>query len=95
MEDIETMEAHVGKMEKKFQQWGAKFDEIISRTQDVGMDARGDWHDRIDELKVKRAEAQLKFDELKAAGSEKWVSFRAGLERAWNEFETAVKKLTK
>ena len=48
-----------------------------------------------DELKVKRAEAQLKFDELKAAGSDKWVSFRAGVERAWNEFETAVKKLTK
>ena len=36
---------------------------------------------------------QSRFDELKAAGSDKMATFKDGMESAWNEVEVAFQKL--
>ena len=94
MEPFQAIDVRLGRLEKKFQHWGAKLDEIIARAEGRGTDLGEDWHDRIDELKAKRAAVELKFDESKASGSETWVSFKADVESAWNELELALKKLS-
>jgi hypothetical protein len=38
-------------------------------------------------------DAQKKLDEAKAAGSERWDSFKHGLEHTWQDLEGAFKKL--
>lgn len=90
---METMEAHVGKMETKLKRWGAKLDKLVAKAEEAGTDAKNDHRKRIDDLKAKHQMAQAKLDELKTAGSEKWETFKAGVESAWNDLETAFKKL--
>jgi peptidoglycan hydrolase CwlO-like protein len=90
---METREAHVGKMETQLKQLGAKLDELVAKAGEAGTEAKSDYRKRIDDLKSKHQTAQSKLDELKVAGSEKWETFKTGVESAWNELEDAFKKL--
>ena len=52
------------------------------------------------EKHVGKMETQLrqwgaKLDEMKAADTEKWETFKTGVESAWNELEVAFKNLAK
>jgi len=91
--ETETIETNVGKMETQLKQWGAKLDELMAKAKESGAEVKVDYHQSIDELKAKHQAAQSKFDELRAAGSEKWETFKIGIEGAWNELEVAFKKL--
>ena len=44
-------------------------------------------------LKAKQKRAQANFDEFKAAGGDKWDTFKAGVESAYNDLEGAFKKM--
>jgi hypothetical protein len=90
---METRGAHVGRMETQLQQWGAKLDEFVAKADEAGAEAKIDYRKGIDDLKAKHRGAQGKLDELKAAGSEKWETLKAGVESAWNELDVAFKKL--
>jgi ribosome-associated translation inhibitor RaiA len=89
----DSVEENVGKMETQLKKWGAKLDELIAKADEASTEAKVDYHKRVDELKAKHQAATAKLDELKAAGSEKWDSFKTGIESAWSELETAFKKL--
>ena len=91
---METMEAHVGKLEERLSKWGAKLDELAARDEVAGAEAKAARHKHIDALKAKRLAAQATLDELKAAGSGKWETFRAGVESAWTDLEIAIKTAT-
>jgi len=90
---METMEAHVGKMESQLKQLGAKLDAIVAKAEGFGAEAKAEHGRRIDDLKAKQKVARAKLDELKAAGSEKWETFKTGVETSWTELEAAFKKL--
>jgi hypothetical protein len=92
---MKKMEAHIGKMETQLKQWGAKLDELVAKAERAGTEAKIDYRKRIDDLKSKHKAAQSKLDELRAGGSEKWETLKAGVESAWNELEVAFKKMTK
>jgi hypothetical protein len=87
---METTEANVGKMETQLKQWGAKLDELVAK---ANTEAKADYHQLIDDLKAKYQIVQSRFDELKAAGSDKMATFKDGMESAWNAVEVAFKKL--
>ncbi|MBN1606491.1 MAG: hypothetical protein JW940_07645 [Polyangiaceae bacterium] len=91
---METREAHVGKMEAQLKQWRAKLDELAAKAEEVGADARLDYGKRIDDLRAKHQAAHARLQELKTAGSTRWEAFKARAESAWNELESALKKLT-
>lgn len=88
-----SVEDNVGRMETQLKQWGAKLDELIAKADEAGTAAKIDYRKRIDDLKAKHLAATAKLDELKVAGSEKWETFKSGIESAWGELETAFKKL--
>jgi len=90
---METMAAHVGKMETRLKEWGAQLDELVAKGHEASAEAKIDYRKRIDDLKAKHQAAQAKLEELKTAGSEKWETFKAGVESAWNELEVAFKKM--
>ena len=91
---MEKLETHVGKMETQLGQWGAKLDELVAKAEEAGTEAKSDYRKHIDDLKAKHQVAQAKLDELRAAGSEEWETFKVGVESACNELEAAFKKLT-
>ena len=90
---VGPMEANVDKMEMQLKLWATQIDDLAARAEKTGAQAKIECHQSIDDLKAKRAVAQAKVDEFKVAGSEKWERFKAGIERAWSDLETAFNEL--
>jgi hypothetical protein len=86
-------EANVDKMEAQLKLWIAQIDSLAAKADMAGAKAGIDYRLSLDDLKVKRAVAQSKVDEFKAAGIEKWEEFRAGIECAWSDLESAFQEL--
>ena len=92
---MQIAEENAGKMEAQLRNWGVKIDKAIARAAAAGTEVRIDYRKGVEDLKAKYQVAQSKFDECKAAGSSKWGIFKTGLEAAWDDLETAFKKLGK
>lgn len=90
---MKTTEANVGQMETQLKQWGAKLDDLAAKATNAGAKAKTNERRLVAELKAKQELAQAKLEELKAAGADKWETFRAGVESVYNELEGAFKKL--
>ncbi len=86
-------EARVGKLETELKQWGAKLDELVAKSEKADAAAKAEYHKGLDDLRAKYQVAQARLAEVRAAGSEKWETFKEGLESAWSELEGAFKKL--
>jgi len=91
---MENKETHVGKMEKRIQNWGAKLDEFVAKGDGVGASAKDDYRKYIDDVKSQYKVVRTMLDELKATGGEDWWFLKNGVESAWNELEVAYKKMT-
>jgi phage shock protein A len=83
----------MGKLEERLRHWGAKLDEVVSKVDEVDSEAKVELRKRIDEFRAKHQAAQAKLAEYKAAGSEKWDDFKAGIESSWSELEDAFREL--
>jgi hypothetical protein len=90
---METVEAHVGKMEAELKQWGERLEKLLAMADVAGTAAKTDRRKRLEDLSEKYLIAETKFAELKAAGSAKWDTYRDGVETAWSDLEKAFTKL--
>jgi peptidoglycan hydrolase CwlO-like protein len=90
---MEKTQDNVGKLETQLKQWAAKLDEFVAKADKAGTTARIDNRRRIDDLKAKVEAAQVKLDEVKAGGREKWDALKTGVESTWNELEVACRRL--
>ena len=91
---METVEAHVGKLEAELKQWGLRLDNLLTMADVAGTRPKSDYRKLLEDVSEKYLLAETKFAELKAAGSAKWDSYRDGVETAWSELEKAFAKLT-
>jgi len=79
---METVEAHVEKMEAELKQWGARLDKLMTQAHATSADVKIDYRKRLDDLRQKYVAAEKRFAELKAAGSGKWEIFQNSVETA-------------
>lgn len=83
----------VGEMETQLKQWGTKLDELAAVAEKAGAEAKLAHHKRIDDLRPKYQMAQMKLNELRAAGIENGVAIQASIDSAWKELEVAFRNL--
>jgi len=87
------MEANVDKMEAQLKLWARQIDVLAARPGKTGAKVRIEYLQNIDELKLRRAVAQVKVDEFKAAGIGKWEKLKGGIELAWSDLEAAFRDM--
>lgn len=91
---MQQVEEHVGKLEAQLAQWGAKLDELLADADLADAEAKIDYRRRVDALKSKYDVAHARLAEFKAAGSDKWETFKTGVEIAWKDLEAAFQELS-
>ncbi len=84
----------ITRLEDQLELWGARLKEAIAKGEVAGQEAKIGSRKQTDELKAKIDAAQAKLQALKAAGSDKWDTFKADIDSSWKELEDAFKKLT-
>ena len=86
---METAGQHVGKIETRLRQLGAKLDRLVAKADEAGSEAKIDYRRSIDRIKDKHAVVQSKLNEYKAANGQKWDNFKGGVEIAWHDLSDA------
>lgn len=81
------------KLEGQLDVWGAKLDELLAKAEVAGKETKVDARKHLDEAKAKLEVARAKFAEAKAAGEDKWSTFKTSVESSYKELEGAFHKL--
>jgi chromosome segregation ATPase len=89
-----SMEMKVDKLEAQLKQWGEKLEDLEAQAKEAGSEAKGDFHQRIVDLKAKYEIAQKKLAEFKTMSRGKWNNFKADLETLWKDIEVTFRGLT-
>ena len=92
---METVEAHVGKMQAELERWGARLDDLVAKADAAGTGAKIDYRARLEDAMASYDIAKARFAELKASGNDKWETLRGGIEAAWSDLEDNLKKLAR
>jgi hypothetical protein len=90
---METVESPVRNREAELKQWSSRLDKLLEKGDAAGTVPRLDYRERLEDLKGKYDAAEAKLAELKAAGSDKWETFKDGIENAWSELATAFTRV--
>jgi hypothetical protein len=85
----------VSKLESQLELWGAKLKVLAAKTEVAGQEAKIDSRKRVDELQAKLAVTQAKLQAARAAGADKWDTFKRDVESSWKELEGAFEKLAR
>jgi hypothetical protein len=95
--DMGTIESNlnktVSKLEGQLELWSLQLKELVAKGEVAGQRAKIGSRKHLDELKTKLDVARSKLAEAKAAGDEKWDSFKQVVESSWKELEGAFKQL--
>ena len=84
---------NISKLEAQLARWHARLDEMGTKATVAGEQAKADYRRQLDEVKKRIEAAQVKLEQAKEVGSEKWDILRQGVEDTWKEIERALKKL--
>jgi chromosome segregation ATPase len=88
-----TKEAYRKKLEAQLRQWDAKLDLWSASAQKATADARIRYENELEALKVKRAAAHRKLEELGQRSEDAWEDMRDAMEKAWDEMGKAMEKV--
>jgi hypothetical protein len=95
----EATAAQVRNMEARLKRWGSSFDAFLDEAEEAGTAATGDYRTRVGDLEEKYQAAQRKMEAfkgeaLKVPATSAAEGLRVGVERAWNELEAGLTRLT-
>jgi predicted nucleic acid-binding Zn-ribbon protein len=87
---MNSRDEYVRKMQAKLEEWNAEIDTLTAKAGKVTADARNEYSEQIESLKVKQAAARQKIEELQHAGENAWGDLKSGMELAWNAMGEAI-----
>lgn len=87
---MSAKDEYVRKMHAKLEEWSADIDSLTTKANEVSEDVRRDFHDQIAALKVKRAAAEQKIEELQKVGDSAWEDLKAGIDLAWTAIGESI-----
>jgi chromosome segregation ATPase len=78
------------KLEAQLKEWAATIDLLKAKADKAEAEAKIEYHEELDELRLKWAAAQQSLRELKAAGDKAWDEVEASLRKAWAELKKGL-----
>lgn len=88
----ETRDAYVSKLKTQIDQWNSKLDKLEAEGKRLRAEARAEYESRVNRLRSRRDELKKRLTELQEAGENRWQALRAAVDRAREEFRTALEE---
>lgn len=81
-------------VEKQLNEWKAYADKLKKHSAEVGAQARGQFDQQLEHIRIKQAEVSEHFTKLKDASEQTWTQWKGQLDKAWDEMRKASDRLT-
>jgi len=82
-------EQYIEKAKAKLDQWNAEIDRVQAKAKAAEADAKIEYQKQLEEMRVKRDEAEARLKELRDASDDAWTDMKAGFDRAWDSLSSA------
>jgi uncharacterized protein YhaN len=87
-------ESYQQKLQAQLDEWGAEIDKLKAKADKAEADAKLEYYEQIEDMRVKQETAKDKLAELTAASDDAWEDLKAGVEGAWLALGDAVGNAT-
>jgi hypothetical protein len=89
MEDRKVL---IDKLAAQLKQWDAEIQKLEAKVNKVDANVRANYRQKLDDLRTKKEEANLKLQEIKDSGEEAWEELKVGFETSWKSINDAINK---
>ena len=87
-----SKEAYQKRLQAQLEEWDARLDVFAAKARNATAEARINYENELEVLKVKRAAAHEKLQELGKRGETAWAEMKDGVEKAWDDMGKAIEK---
>ncbi|HXV22316.1 MAG TPA: coiled coil domain-containing protein [Desulfuromonadales bacterium] len=87
---MSSRDEYVRKLQEKLAEWNAEIDTLVAKAGEVKADAKNEYAEQIESLKLKQATAREKIEELQLSGEGAWKDLKSGIELAWTAMGEAI-----
>jgi ABC-type phosphate transport system auxiliary subunit len=88
---MENRKEYIDKMAARLKEWDSKIQKLEEKAETVKADVKASYNQQINELRLKKEEAQIKLEKIQDAGEDAWEELKEGAEKSWKTFEDSVK----
>ncbi|MBK7711460.1 MAG: hypothetical protein IPN67_15775 [Bacteroidales bacterium] len=88
---MENRKDYIDKMAARLKEWDTEIQKFEAKAETAKADVKASYNQQINELRLKKEEAQLKLKKIQDAGEDAWEELKDGAEKSWDIFEDAVK----
>jgi archaellum component FlaC len=87
---MDNRKEYIRKMQAKLEEWDLEIDMLTARAGKVSTDIKNEYHEQIEALKSKQADAREKIEELQCAGEHAWGDLKSGIELSLTAMGEAI-----
>jgi methyl-accepting chemotaxis protein len=87
---MKTKDAYVEKLAAELNEWSAQIDLLAAKAENAKADAKLQYAQELEELRVKQREASEKMKELEEASDEAWENMKETADKVWEDLKTGI-----
>ena len=88
---MENRKDYIDRMAVRLKEWDTELQKLEAKAETAKTDVKASYNQKINELRLKKEEAQLKLKKIQDAGEDAWEELQEGAEKSWKIFEDSVK----
>jgi hypothetical protein len=88
---MENRKDYIDRMAARLREWDTELQKLEAKAETAKTDVKASYNQKINELRLKKEEAQLKLKKIQDAGEDAWEELQEGAEKSWKIFEDSVK----
>jgi hypothetical protein len=88
---MENRKDYIDRMAARLREWDTDLQKLEAKAETAKTDVKASYNQKINELRLKKEEAQLKLKKIQDAGEDAWEELQEGAEKSWKIFEDSVK----
>jgi hypothetical protein len=88
---MENRKEYIDKMAARLKEWDTEVEKLEVKAETAKADLKASYNQQINELRLKKAEAQQKLKKIQDAGEDAWEELKEGAEKSWQIFEDSIK----
>jgi hypothetical protein len=88
---MENRKDYIDRMAARLREWDTELQKLEAKAETAKTDVKASYNQKINELRLKKEEAQLKLKKIQDAGEDAWEELQEGAEKSWKIFEDSEK----
>ncbi|MEX0924161.1 MAG: hypothetical protein WDZ84_15450 [Rhodovibrionaceae bacterium] len=89
---MDNQDVYIKRLQVQMEEWENEIERLRIKADKASADAQIEYRKQLEELRKRQDEMQAQYEKLNRAGNDAWSDVRDGADKAWMEFDAAIKR---